>query len=194
MARELEVRREQDLPATPEQVWDAVATGMRQPRLALPDGGRAARRRKGHARRQHRRGVGAAAPLRGSGHPGRRVLQHAHLPHQCGRRRREPPADGNPLGAHGRRRRHLELGHEGGRGREARRLLPALPPRVPEALHAAAPPSTSGPPVASPPKTPPTSPPCADASASTTTRPSATGCRSTSRVRTAVRRRWSWTG
>ncbi|MGW5347099.1 hypothetical protein [Streptomyces sp. HUAS TT3] len=27
MAREFEVRREQDLPATPEQVWDAVATG-----------------------------------------------------------------------------------------------------------------------------------------------------------------------
>ncbi|WP_326784391.1 SRPBCC family protein [Streptomyces sp. NBC_00151] len=27
MARELEVRREQDLPATPEQAWDAVATG-----------------------------------------------------------------------------------------------------------------------------------------------------------------------
>src|ERR1041384_2017826 len=27
MARELEVLREQDLPATPEQVWDAVATG-----------------------------------------------------------------------------------------------------------------------------------------------------------------------
>ncbi|KOV64753.1 SRPBCC family protein [Streptomyces sp. MMG1121] len=27
MARELEVRREQDLPATPEQVWEAVATG-----------------------------------------------------------------------------------------------------------------------------------------------------------------------
>ncbi|MER7468158.1 hypothetical protein [Streptomyces sp. NPDC097981] len=27
MAREFEVRREQDLLATPEQVWDAVATG-----------------------------------------------------------------------------------------------------------------------------------------------------------------------
>ncbi|MFE7595076.1 SRPBCC domain-containing protein [Kitasatospora sp. NPDC057512] len=27
MAREFEVRREQDLPATPEKVWDAVATG-----------------------------------------------------------------------------------------------------------------------------------------------------------------------
>ncbi len=27
MTREFEVRREQDLPATPEQVWDAVATG-----------------------------------------------------------------------------------------------------------------------------------------------------------------------
>ncbi|MFH9347860.1 SRPBCC domain-containing protein [Kitasatospora sp. NPDC017646] len=27
MAREFEVRREQDLPATPEQVWEAVATG-----------------------------------------------------------------------------------------------------------------------------------------------------------------------
>ena len=27
MAKEFEIRREVDLPATPEEVWDAVATG-----------------------------------------------------------------------------------------------------------------------------------------------------------------------
>ena len=66
MPSEFEIRREVELPATPEQVWDAVTTGRRhQGSWLFPSGGDPEPREGGRdARRLGRHHVGSAAPLR----------------------------------------------------------------------------------------------------------------------------------
>lgn len=191
MAREFEVRREQDLPATPEQVWHAVATGTGNLGWLYP------MEVEPHVGGKVTRADGTVVVWEPPHHFAVRVALDDGFSNTL--TYRIEPLDGGTS--------HLRMGihwvHTGVVDDTWDTKADAAEKHVDFYQHALAEylRHFAGRPVvyvkaaaASAPTTPPTSPPCADASASPTTRPSATGCRSTSRAWTAARRRSLWTG